>query len=431
MKTLTIFLLLAVASGQLLAVGPRKLEKLYNSGNYSTIVELCSKWERNHLPKRFVPRTQMVIWKPLITPAGRIFAFKALAQFGLWLTESSAKKRNQAIAALLPILNEYAEVESFNFILNEHHFDSLLVSTIEDKAARPDESILNRRLLDLVNVRLRAKAKRQSLNNVIQIASENFYINHQIVALERCRRFLKNQFDDTLIYVPNKILPELQYFDPSDSLIAQLRFEMFVYTALAVEIPVSDDYRKTDYPLVGVRPDTHCFNFTKQQVKLNQITQLDQLAYFLTENAISDYDKVQAIFNFIVKNITYKLGPAAAMSTFVNFEGQCAGQADLFNALARYAGVECYTVHGYADSELNYIRLMGDYAKHAWNLVVLDGHYYIIDPTWNEFLQSIDGAYAGHVIYDLIPNSKEKNRIPIFDHNKLRQYKLYVNTKHQ
>ena len=75
------------------------------------------------------------------------------------------------------------------------------------------------------------------------------------------------------------------------------------------------------------------------------------------------------------------------MDVVVAKRGDCSEHAVLFTALARAAGIPARAVGG--------VMYMGDEVRafgwHAWNEVVLDGHWVEVDPTWNQI--SVDATH--------------------------------------
>ncbi len=114
----------------------------------------------------------------------------------------------------------------------------------------------------------------------------------------------------------------------------------------------------------------------------------------------SDYNKVIAIHDYICDHTEYKYGyswknfgdyiycfetdengqdyitaasPHSAYAGLVEGEFVCQGYASLFYRLCLEAGVEARVVTGTGDGE-----------AHAWNIVKLDGLYYLVDVTWDD-----------------------------------------------
>jgi transglutaminase-like putative cysteine protease len=99
----------------------------------------------------------------------------------------------------------------------------------------------------------------------------------------------------------------------------------------------------------------------------------------------SDRDKLKSLHDFVVQKLHYdyaSLGDGTyvtkqnALSVLKSGAGVCDGYARLFSALARAAGYRVKVVDGIAGS--------GNAVNHAWNLVLLDGEWPMIDCTWDD-----------------------------------------------
>ena len=126
---------------------------------------------------------------------------------------------------------------------------------------------------------------------------------------------------------------------------------------------------------------TNWFTTAQQKATLSSYikgTLLPQLAL----DGKSTYQKVQAIYDWITRNVRYdyaNLGNDSyllqytAYAAVINRTAVCNGYASLFYRLANDAGIDCRFITGTA----------GGY--HAWNIVRMDnGKYYCLDATWDE-----------------------------------------------
>lgn len=110
----------------------------------------------------------------------------------------------------------------------------------------------------------------------------------------------------------------------------------------------------------------------------------------ITNNSMSQRQKLEAINKFIVDTVDYDYDALTAMdnpiavtkykdawTAYGALFGKkvvCGGYAMLFSALAKEAGLESVYVSGY----------VGDASLHAWNMVKLDGKWVVVDTTWND-----------------------------------------------
>ena len=118
------------------------------------------------------------------------------------------------------------------------------------------------------------------------------------------------------------------------------------------------------------------------------------------------YQKVQAIYGWITRNVSYDhdnlydnsyLLKYTAYAAAVNRTAVCQGYANLFYRLANDAGLDCRIITGMANG--------GSGAEaHAWNIVRMeDGKYYCVDATWDAgrssyryFLKGLDAFRTDH-----------------------------------
>ena len=76
----------------------------------------------------------------------------------------------------------------------------------------------------------------------------------------------------------------------------------------------------------------------------------------------------------------------------------CVGYTHAMNLLLRNAGVDCMAVGGYADSE-----------QHMWSLVKIDGDWYQLDATWNDWV--VDGKqYIGRIFFNITDSEMLSDR---------------------
>ncbi len=132
---------------------------------------------------------------------------------------------------------------------------------------------------------------------------------------------------------------------------------------------------------------------------------VESLAAYLIEPAKNDREKARAIFRWIAANIDYNVqvffrggpGPTAAADVLKSGKSVCYGYSDLFLALAKEAGLEAAMVSGYGKG---YGYQPGDNfsgpSNHAWNAVLINGSWYLIDSTWGAGYVSGEGKFVRH-----------------------------------
>jgi transglutaminase-like putative cysteine protease len=113
------------------------------------------------------------------------------------------------------------------------------------------------------------------------------------------------------------------------------------------------------------------------QTKNKRITDLAQEQ---AGNAASALERVNILAAWVFENLEKRpvLGIPDALTTLSTKMGDCNEHAALFAALARSSGIPTRVVAGVTFSE-------GAFYYHAWNEVCLDGDWYSVDTTTNQF----------------------------------------------
>lgn len=91
----------------------------------------------------------------------------------------------------------------------------------------------------------------------------------------------------------------------------------------------------------------------------------------------TDYDKIKAIYEYVIDNTDYKLGAPdnqSIYSVLVNKKSVCAGYTRTMQYLLQKLGIETIYVTGTVQGS----------GKHSWNIVKCNGKYYHIDATSGE-----------------------------------------------
>ncbi|MCR5295466.1 MAG: hypothetical protein K6E30_09910 [Lachnospiraceae bacterium] len=94
----------------------------------------------------------------------------------------------------------------------------------------------------------------------------------------------------------------------------------------------------------------------------------------------SEYQRVKAAYEYIIKNTDYEPGAAQGQniqSALISRASVCAGYSRAFQYLLHRAGVFCAYLSGTVERD-------GRNEPHAWNLVRIDGTYTYVDVTWGD-----------------------------------------------
>ena len=101
---------------------------------------------------------------------------------------------------------------------------------------------------------------------------------------------------------------------------------------------------------------------------------------------MSDWDKELAVHDYVIDHCQYTLDILAphsgdALGFFKYAEARCAGYCDAFRLLGRMAGLEVEMIGGPTTRDESGSK------GHAWNLVKLDGLWYVVDCVWDDLIE--------------------------------------------
>ena len=107
--------------------------------------------------------------------------------------------------------------------------------------------------------------------------------------------------------------------------------------------------------------------------------------------AWSDYDKIKAVYDWIVRRTEYDpdANDQSLYTVLVSGRGVCAGYAKATQYLLNQLGIPCTYVTGTVRG-----------AGHGWNLVWAEGAWYYLDPTWGDPLFSDGEQDPDYVSYN-------------------------------
>lgn len=102
----------------------------------------------------------------------------------------------------------------------------------------------------------------------------------------------------------------------------------------------------------------------------------------------TDWDKVDAIQDWVETNIEYDYEALDSVvyssdvyTTLTVKKTICDGYANLMSVACMRIGIPCYKISSYQ-------------ANHAWNIVLVDGLWFMLDATWGQFGDWATGVYA-------------------------------------
>ena len=140
-------------------------------------------------------------------------------------------------------------------------------------------------------------------------------------------------------------------------------------------------------------------------------TILDEAVKAMSEfyrDDMSEKEAVIAAHDWIVTNLVYDQGELLAVpkktpdtenpyGALVLRQGICMGYTTLFQLFMDMIGIDSQIIHGDGMG-------VDVWEEHAWNLVEINGKYYHVDTTWDDFVPDEEGRMPFHM-YTLVPDS--------------------------
>ena len=120
------------------------------------------------------------------------------------------------------------------------------------------------------------------------------------------------------------------------------------------------------------------------------------LAIYIRTKYPSDENFVRALYVWTTNNIVYNKELVDSISHFdlvkyalTTKSGKCKHYSAIITSLSNMVGIEAYSV-------LGYVRINGEEITdkdHAWNIIKINGEYYLFDPTWDVANASTEYLY--------------------------------------
>lgn len=176
------------------------------------------------------------------------------------------------------------------------------------------------------------------------------------------------------------------------------------------------------------------------------IEELTNLAYYITDGCSTDYECAVAIYTWMENNLAYKNGAYSAIDVFRNLQGICSGQAQFGSALLKCLGIRSAIIRGtkmnckLKSLEFAYNRVNS--STHEWVMAYCDNDWYLFDNLWDNFgvndrdyiaeqyfTQHVDGiiAYSEDAFLEDYPEAAIVNTYYIDGEYVGRQYNTELN----
>ena len=125
---------------------------------------------------------------------------------------------------------------------------------------------------------------------------------------------------------------------------------------------------------------------------------------------MSQYDLEKIIHDELILLVTYDMTNITfchtAYGALVQNRAVCDGYAQSFEYICRLAGIQAYIVEGKAVNNAN-----GQYENHAWNVVMLDGNYCLVDVTWDDANEP-EREYIHYKYFNVTTEEMNEDHIP-------------------
>lgn len=129
-----------------------------------------------------------------------------------------------------------------------------------------------------------------------------------------------------------------------------------------------------------------------RSVSRQQAQSVDTLVKVLTSGFDNDHDKFRSIFTWTINHLQFDEAAYKNNNRRLNKnigdilrrrKAVCFGYAQLIQHLSQKAGIECHVVSGYASTNPLKRRRLSN-INHAWNVVLLEGQWHVLDATWQK-----------------------------------------------
>lgn len=148
------------------------------------------------------------------------------------------------------------------------------------------------------------------------------------------------------------------------------------------------------------------------------------LAARLTQNKQGDKEKFNAIFLWVVKNLSYDYGLYLSKSGSTSPDikrilkrkkGVCGDYAGLMDTLCTLAGLQTASVFGYSKDDLFDVKDSVYMENHVWNAVKLDNLWYVYDATWSSGMYRPEYRKLSKLIFKLETKLLSKQKLKTFE----------------
>lgn len=150
--------------------------------------------------------------------------------------------------------------------------------------------------------------------------------------------------------------------------------------------------------------------------RINAILKTYDIADQITNNTMSDREKVKAVHDWLCINVAYDInnyyaGTIPGSSYLIQGpilygKSVCGGYADAFQFFMDILGIECETISGTATNS------SGITGSHAWNRVKIDNQWLYIDVTWDDPIPDKPGVVSRYTYFLISESKMNQNHYP-------------------
>ncbi len=158
----------------------------------------------------------------------------------------------------------------------------------------------------------------------------------------------------------------------------------------------SYNYNKSTNQMLSIEPNYKESSLATAKANMQKIVDAkDEILLYVNDN-MTDFEKVMTVHDYMVLNYSYDTSYSNYTTTIMYTKsGVCMSYALSFNYVMSEIGIPTSFV-------------TSDSMNHAWSLVMIDGEWYHIDPTYNDPLND-RYAMVGHEYALLSSNAIENN----------------------
>lgn len=145
-------------------------------------------------------------------------------------------------------------------------------------------------------------------------------------------------------------------------------------------------------------------NYVKH-IRIKRNSSIEEMAEKITAWSETPKEQLRAIFSWIAYHIEYdtralrlgKSSDAAPLEVVQKGRAVCHGYSNLFAALSKAVNIDAYVISGFSKGYGFEDRKKLEKADHAWNAVLLNNQWKLVDATWGAGYLNNRGRYVSRM----------------------------------